>query len=43
MNVEMLKIGSSYQISIPILETYQDKYVRKFLGGGHNENDKLFL
>lgn len=31
MNIEMLKIGSSYQISIPILETYQDKYVRKFL------------
>ncbi len=31
MNIEMLKIDSSYQISIPILETYQDKYVRKFL------------
>ena len=31
MNIEMSKIGSSYQINIPILETYQDKYVRKFL------------
>jgi hypothetical protein len=27
----MSKIGSSYQINIPILEAYQDKYVRKFL------------
>ncbi len=31
MNIEMSKIGSSYQINIPIIETYQDKYVRKFL------------
>lgn len=31
MNIMMTKIGSSYQINIPILETYQDEYVRRFL------------
>jgi len=31
MNIVMSKIGSSYQINIPILETYQDEYVRRFL------------
>ena len=31
MNIVMSKIGSSYQINIPILESYQDEYVRRFL------------
>jgi len=31
MNIVMSKIGSSYQINIPISESYQDEYVRRFL------------
>ncbi len=31
MQVEVLKDNSCYQIKIPILESYNDKYIRKFL------------
>ena len=31
MQVEVSKANSYYQIKIPILESYNDKYIRKFL------------